>query len=890
MKLTRSSWSTSRLGIFSNLRSVTLIITTSSTTTITNTIGPIIATIMVFVPWGDHGICKFWMLRPDRCYNGDKCRFRHPPDADRGRLWDEQLAAQAARHARSNDISPPPLSPSTLHSRRARDSHEGEHETEPTSTRSYQFKGKADNDRLSSLDPSTESPFNQADERRISDSVNDRSQQSITRKRSPSTNSAEGGNIIRHRFVGRDDFRPAAQFRINNEHEHRRSQVQLEQGMTKDDFVDVASQDHVRSGFEPDHRHDKVTPFQRRRELTTNSRIEYERHAHNPHTLWDEQSKHEVAETANPPPLRKRDRMRDYTADNPGTSDTSISASLPETGRSFNPEQGKSFDVHTSVYVGDVQDGEGTVAAGAEMEAPAAHLSQLSRDQMQHLDLHQSRLVTHLQSRPPITMGATKRLSNGEAKVVGPHPSAIRVAAPYTSEAVLEKKLQPATLDSHDKSLAEAREENIKLQGMAWLDTTRRSLQLPIRTFTTACVYYHKFRLAHSGIEYNWVDATAASLLTSCKVEDTLKKSKDILAAAYNAKASGLEQVGSDDPIFEGPSRVVIGLERLVLEAGGFDFRSRYPHRTMVKIARTLPASEESNKVAKVAYTILTDMHRIFAPLKQTSATLALASLELSAHLAMGSSAQHSSEVRDQIQAIDLQRWSTTREVIMETLLDTLDLYTHHTSATILGTRYNLDEFLRVRLSLNKECTEFSLPRYTTAPEPSLDRISAVDATLRVSNGHPTPVSPPRPDSQTHTSNASNVQSIPETTGTLRFMLNPSLAVDEQAEVRKYFVEEWEDYDEEVEIPIPRTRMSSRERERPRDLMDRRPADLLDDRRGPSLPPAREERLRDRAIDRDRMRYERRYDDRDRRIDDRRDRRHHDRRYDDDRRRRDDRR
>ena len=101
-------------------------------------------------------------------------------------------------------------------------------------------------------------------------------------------------------------------------------------------------------------------------------------------------------------------------------------------------------------------------------------------------------------------MGATKRLSNGEAKHIGPHPSTIRVSAPYLSQNAVEKKLQPPAAQAHfdvqERSIAEAREDSMRLQGCAWIDNVRRALQLPIRTYTTACMYYHKFRLAHPGI------------------------------------------------------------------------------------------------------------------------------------------------------------------------------------------------------------------------------------------------------------------------------------------------------------------------------------------------------------------------------------------------------
>lgn len=70
-----------------------------------------------------------------------------------------------------------------------------------------------------------------------------------------------------------------------------------------------------------------------------------------------------------------------------------------------------------------------------------------------------------------------------------------------------------------------------------------------MRTFNTAVCYYHRFRLVHKDTEYQYADAAAAALLTACKIEDTLKKSKEILCAAYNAKVSLAEQLSPDDNV-----------------------------------------------------------------------------------------------------------------------------------------------------------------------------------------------------------------------------------------------------------------------------------------------------------------------------------------------------
>jgi len=71
----------------------------------------------------------------------------------------------------------------------------------------------------------------------------------------------------------------------------------------------------------------------------------------------------------------------------------------------------------------------------------------------------------------------------------------------------------------------------------------------PVRTFCTAAHYYHKFRLSHKDNEYQFHDAAAAALLTACKIEDTLKKSKEILCAAHNLKVSPADHLSPDDAV-----------------------------------------------------------------------------------------------------------------------------------------------------------------------------------------------------------------------------------------------------------------------------------------------------------------------------------------------------
>ena len=113
--------------------------------------------------------------------------------------------------------------------------------------------------------------------------------------------------------------------------------------------------------------------------------------------------------------------------------------------------------------------------------------------------------------------------------VKGPHPGFVKVAAQYTLEHKLRQMLR-------DNGCDPSREINYRLQGVQLIDNVREALQLPVKTFATACTYYHKFRLHFRNVEYNFQDAALTSLLVACKVEDTIKKSREILCASFNLK------------------------------------------------------------------------------------------------------------------------------------------------------------------------------------------------------------------------------------------------------------------------------------------------------------------------------------------------------------------
>ena len=215
--------------------------------------------------------------------------------------------------------------------------------------------------------------------------------------------------------------------------------------------------------------------------------------------------------------------------------------------------------------------------------------------------------------------------------------------------------------------------------------------------------------------------------------------------------------------MFEYPSKTCIGLERLMLEASSFDFRNRHPQHLLVKILRHYGYDKHS-AISKTALSLCLDLYRTFAPLKQTTATMAFECIELAGRL-------HGQVKKDIAEGQDYKRWSIERSMvigtvppqahtflykhiplesrflinininlsisknnnvddddgriskirhvlirlvmIIETLLDLLDLYTNYQKHTTVGAEFPLEAFLEIQIPLNEEMNTKKQPRYT---------------------------------------------------------------------------------------------------------------------------------------------------------------------------------
>ena len=252
-----------------------------------------------------------------------------------------------------------------------------------------------------------------------------------------------------------------------------------------------------------------------------------------------------------------------------------------------------------------------------------------------------------------------------------------------------------------------------------------------------------------------------------------------------------------------------------MLEASGFDFRNRHPQSLVLKMAKHYHVNRDS--VGKTAYNISLDLYRTFAPLKQTTATMAIACVELSGRICE----QPISELESDN---GYKKWRISRPEVMgmptddglimrlyltmfilETLLDLLDLYTHHRASTIVGQDHTLGTFISIRIALNQEASANRYPRHfqsRTNKSVANGAKEANDTLDLKAKKILTPVTSPRDESlrDTTTSPTANGATKPGLKdGTVRFMLNSQRARDEKNAVAEFFKIEEEEYEVEVE-------------------------------------------------------------------------------------------
>lgn len=141
--------------------------------------------------------------------------------------------------------------------------------------------------------------------------------------------------------------------------------------------------------------------------------------------------------------------------------------------------------------------------------------------------------------------------------------------------------------------------------------------------------------------------------------------------------------------MLEDAQRRVLGVERLVLESVGFDFRVRHAQGFVVKFCRVLGVGKE---VGRTAWEVATDCYKTRAGLMAAPHVLGMGSVVLAARMegwALG-------DVR-------WGEWECEERAVLGVVDEVLELWTVAPEVSQLAQRYGKSKVLEERIGLNRE-------------------------------------------------------------------------------------------------------------------------------------------------------------------------------------------
>ncbi|KAJ1724495.1 RNA polymerase II C-terminal domain kinase beta subunit [Coemansia erecta] len=158
-----------------------------------------------------------------------------------------------------------------------------------------------------------------------------------------------------------------------------------------------------------------------------------------------------------------------------------------------------------------------------------------------------------------------------------------------------------------------------------------RSLCFPARTISTAQLLIHRIYIYQPGTTISSTDLATACLFVAGKMEETIKKLRDMLAHSFviSSQSNGDPQAistATTDKMRLG----VLDAEQFVMEAIGFDFRTNHPHLLYVKMAKLAGIPRAT---AAAGWHILADSYFTTLPIQYPSAVIAAGSLCLAWNL-----------------------------------------------------------------------------------------------------------------------------------------------------------------------------------------------------------------------------------------------------------------
>ncbi|EFP77774.2 uncharacterized protein PGTG_03730 [Puccinia graminis f. sp. tritici CRL 75-36-700-3] len=226
--------------------------------------------------------------------------------------------------------------------------------------------------------------------------------------------------------------------------------------------------------------------------------------------------------------------------------------------------------------------------------------------------------------------------TNGTANR-GSHPHSLSIIKRYRAYFSLAEVDE--MLRRQSAKLVPARVEAIRQQACVFIDKIGSRLGFPRRTIGSALLLYHRFHLFFPFSDFNLHDVSIASVWLASKLEDTLKKLREIQLAAWLVRnlQEGGNGLGEPEPsIIEAERHRLSGIERLLLESVCFDFGSGKPaggrdvFGYLIGIGRRLGLSRNH---IQLSFRLAIDSHRTLVGLTYPPHLISLSCLYLASFM-----------------------------------------------------------------------------------------------------------------------------------------------------------------------------------------------------------------------------------------------------------------
>ncbi|KAK9704502.1 hypothetical protein K7432_010145 [Basidiobolus ranarum] len=147
-----------------------------------------------------------------------------------------------------------------------------------------------------------------------------------------------------------------------------------------------------------------------------------------------------------------------------------------------------------------------------------------------------------------------------------------------------------------------------RAKGCNFIVSVGRSLQLPQLTLATATTFLHRFFMRQSLKDYHYYDIGATCLFVATKVEETLRKLKDlIVVCVQKAQKNDKLLVEEDSKEFKRWRDMILYNEEIVMETICFDLAIEHPYVSLLRFTRELKGSKP---LAQTAWAFLNDSLR----------------------------------------------------------------------------------------------------------------------------------------------------------------------------------------------------------------------------------------------------------------------------------------